>query len=95
MNFQIDVVKAIQDQGEASSDPATKCRSRSRSLASIHSQGGLPQALLYRRSSSQQMSTSVDLPDIPYADNDAQDLILDEIIEEQEDNHQNGSDRRL
>ena len=89
--MQIDVVKAIKDQAEASSDPATKCRSRSRSLASIGSQGNLPpQALLYRRSSAQQTPTSVDYSsDIPFADNDAQDLILDEIIEEQEDAHLN------
>lgn len=85
----MDVVKAIQDQGEASSDPATKCRSRSRSLASIGSHGStLPS--LYRRSSAH--TASIDVMDMPYADND-QDQILDEILEEQEE--VNGADKKL
>ncbi|KAF6029128.1 PMCA [Bugula neritina] len=77
---QIDVVKAIRDQADASSDPATKCRSRSRSLASISSAGVVPQLL--RRLSGQ---ISTDMIDVPFADSDGQDVILGEIMEEQEE----------
>lgn len=88
--IQIEVVKAIQDQGEASQDPATKCRSRSRSMASILSaSGGIP-PLVRRRSSSQTV-------DIPYADAepDGTDNILDEIIEEQEEQQSRASAAKL
>lgn len=86
--MQIEVVKAIQDQGEASQDPATKCRSRSRSMASILSgSGGIPP--LHRRSSSH-------TADIPFADADMDgtDNILDEIIEEQEEQHNRANNLR-
>lgn len=73
---QIDVVKAIQDQAEMSQDPATKCRSRSRSMASLLSG---PQGQLLRRKSSSQTV------DIPFADSDSTDNILTGILEEQDD----------
>lgn len=87
------MVNTIKDHAEASSDPATKCRSRSRSLASITSHGGIPPALLYRRSSSQAISADT-TTDIPFADAESQDQILDEIMEEQEDSNNHGADKR-
>jgi len=75
-------VRALQDDTVMSNDPATKCRSRSRSLASIG--GSIPDLRTQRRANSLRQ-TSVDSDFIPYADGAvSQDNILSEIIEEQE-----------